>query len=156
MAEIQQATNSSDLTQKFIELVMMQAQQAALCLGQMEHPSTGKAEINLEAARMFIDHLEVIREKTKGNLSNEEEKILSRVLSELQLAFVHVAGASGASSQIQPHVHDENCTHGAHGDAAVETLDPPTTQSTVSSEPAPSKSVDEDEGKKKFSKSYGA
>ena len=66
MAEIQQATNSADLTQKFIELVMMQAQQAALCLGQMAHPSTGKAEINLDAARMFIDHLEIIREKTKG------------------------------------------------------------------------------------------
>ncbi|MEY2907101.1 MAG: hypothetical protein RLZZ408_1572, partial [Verrucomicrobiota bacterium] len=35
MAEIQQSTNSADLTQRFIELVMMNAQQAALCLGQM-------------------------------------------------------------------------------------------------------------------------
>ena len=154
MAEIQQATNSADLTQKFIELVMMQAQQAALCLGQMAHPSTGKAEINLDAAKMFIDHLEIIREKTKGNLSKDEEKILSSILSELQLAFVQVAGGAGATAHA--HVHDENCVHGDHGDAAVETFEQPTTQSTASSDPAPSKTVDEDEGKKKFSKSYGA
>ena len=156
MAEIQQATNSSDLTQKFIELVMMQAQQAALCLGQMEHPSTGKAEINLDAAKMFIDHLEIIREKTKGNLSKDEEKILSSVLSELQLAFVQVAGGAGGSAHGQPHVHDENCSHGDHGDAAGVIPEQPATQSTVSSEPVPSKTVDEDEGKKKFTKSYGA
>ena len=82
MAEIQQSTNSADLTQRFIELVMMNAQQAALCLGQMAHPSTGKAEVNLDAARMFIDHLEIIREKSRGNLSKDEEKILTSVLSE--------------------------------------------------------------------------
>ena len=153
MAEIQQATNSADLTQKFIELVMMQAQQAALCLGQMAHPSTGKAEINLDAARMFIDHLEIIREKTKGNLSKDEEKILTSVLSELQLAFVQVAGSAGTSA----HVHDENCAHGDDAHAVEPTPELAPAQPAASSVSSPSKpDSDPDEGKKKFTKSYGA
>jgi hypothetical protein len=150
MAEIQQATNSADLTQRFIELVMMNAQQAALCLGQMDHPSTGKAEVNLEAAKMFIDHLEIIKEKTRGNLNQDEEKILTSVLSELQLAFVQVSSGSvaGAESGAAGHVHDENCTH-AHDEATEPTLQSETPK-------AESTPAGEDEGKKKFTKSYGA
>jgi hypothetical protein len=152
MAEIQQATNSADLTQRFIELVMMNAQQAALCLGQMAHPSTGKAEVNLEAAKMFIDHLEIIKEKTRGNLSKDEEKILTSVLSELQLAFVQVSSGAGATGA--EHVHDENCSHG-------EQAHEPALETSTASEPAPStemKSIssEEEEGKKRFTKSYGS
>ncbi|MFZ4716541.1 MAG: DUF1844 domain-containing protein [Chthoniobacterales bacterium] len=147
MAEIQQSTNSADLTQRFIELVMMNAQQAALCLGQMAHPSTGKAEVNLDAAKMFIDHLEIIREKTRGNLSKDEEKILTSVLSELQMAFVQVSSAGGG------HVHDESCSHGDGG-----TMPPPQeSAATDSSELPEADSASGDDGsKKKFTKSYGA
>jgi hypothetical protein len=149
MAEIQQSTNSADLTQRFIELVMMNAQQAALCLGQMAHPSTGKAEVNLDAARMFIDHLEIIKEKTRGNLNKDEEKILTSVLSELQLAFVQVAQGGGG---VSGHVHDENCDHGNHTHDAV------TPESSAHPEAPKTETtpVPEDEGKKKFTKSYGA
>lgn len=153
MAEIQQATNSADLTQRFIELVMMNAQQAALCLGQMAHPSTGKAEVNIEAAKMFIDHLEIIREKTRGNLNKDEEKILTSVLSELQLAFVQVAKGGGGASG---HVHDEHCDHGDHSPETAEA----STASPAPAEPSADEvkpvSSGEDEGKKKFTKSYGA
>lgn len=148
MAEIQQSTNSADLTQRFIELVMMNAQQAALCLGQMAHPSTGKAEVNLDAAKMFIDHLEIIREKTRGNLSKDEEKILTSVLSELQLAFVQVSSGAGAAG----HVHDETCNHD-HGPAATEA---PAVESTTQVEmPKQEAAPSEEEGKKRFTKSYG-
>jgi len=41
---------------------------------------------------MFIDQLEMIREKTRGNLTPEEEKFLTGVLSELQMAFVQGRG----------------------------------------------------------------
>jgi len=153
MAEIQQSTNSADLTQRFIELVMMNAQQAALCLGQMAHPSTGKAEVNIEAAKMFIDHLEIIREKTRGNLNKDEEKILTSVLSELQLAFVQVAQGGGGASG---HVHDEHCDHGDHSPETAEA----STASPAPVEPSADEvkpvSSGEDEGKKKFTKSYGA
>jgi len=159
MAEIQQSTNSADLTQRFIELVMMNAQQAALCLGQMAHPSTGKAEVNIEAAKMFIDHLEIIREKTRGNLNKDEEKILTSVLSELQMAFVQVAkGAQGAhgGGAASGHVHDEHCDHGDHSPETAEA----STASPAPVEPSADEvkpvSSGEDEGKKKFTKSYGA
>lgn len=152
MAEIQQSTNSADLTQRFIELVMMNAQQAALCLGQMAHPSTGKAEVNLDAAQMFIDHLEIIKEKTRGNLNKDEEKILTSVLSELQLAFVQVAQVAQGGGASSGHVHDENCDHGDHTHDSV-TPEIPTQPEAPKTETTP---VAEDEGKKKFTKSYGA
>jgi hypothetical protein len=153
MAEIQQVNSSADLTQRFIELVMMNAQQAALCLGQMPHPSTGKAEVNLDAAKMFIDHLEIIREKTRGNLNKDEEKILASILSELQLAFVQVAGGHVAHTD---HVHNESGDH-----EHVETSTPevpvaaPVAPQPETPSPAPSASDDE-EGKKRFTKSYGS
>lgn len=147
MAEIQQSTNSADLTQRFIEFVMMNAQQASLCLGLIAHPSTGKAEVNLQAAKMFIDHLEIIHEKTRGNLTKDEEKILSSVLAELRMAFVQVS--SGAAG----HVHDENCRHGdAHG-AAPAAADAPVAQTEATKDEPPAA---EEEGKKKFTKTYGA
>ena len=140
MAEIQQSTNSADLTQRFIEFIMMQAQQAALCLGQIPHPTSGKPEVNLEAARMFIDHLEIVKEKTLGNLSKDEEKILTSILSELQLAFVHVA-KGGAQSPETPSADS----------AAADSPEP-----IIHPESDVSPSQSEDEGKKKFTKSYGA
>ena len=154
MAEIQQSTNSADLTQRFIELVMMNAQQAALCLGQMAHPSTGKAEVNLDAARMFIDHLEIIREKTRGNLNKDEEKILTSVLSELQMAFVQVA-SSGVGVAAE-HVHDENCDHGDHGHEAPPAPESKPDEPFIVSDSDSPKSSDEEDGKKRFTKSYGS
>src|SRR5438874_12642682 len=76
MAEVQTVTNSGEVAQRFIEFVMMQAQHAALFLGQIPNPQSGKAEVNLEMAKMFIDQLAMIQEKTRGNLSSEEGTIL--------------------------------------------------------------------------------
>ena len=99
MAEVQTSTNSGELAQRFIEFVMMQAQNAALFLGQIPNPQTGKGEVNLEVANMFIDQLAMIQEKTRGNLSNEESAVLRNTLSNLQLAYVEVSrGASSAAS----------------------------------------------------------
>ena len=100
MAEVQTTTQSGELTQRFIEFVMMQAQNAALFLGQIPNPQTGQAEVNLEVARMFIDQLAMIQEKTRGNLTSEEATVLRNALSNLQMAFVEVSQGgepSGAS-----------------------------------------------------------
>jgi len=83
------------MTQRFIEFVMMHAQNAALFLGQIPNPKTGQPEINLDLARMFIDQLEMIQEKTRGNLTNEETAVLRNAISNLQMAYVEVAGESG-------------------------------------------------------------
>ena len=84
MAEVQTSTQSGELSQRFIEFVMMHAQNAALFLGQIPNPSTGQGEVNLELAKMFIDQLAMIQEKTRGNLTNDESTVLRNTLSNLQ------------------------------------------------------------------------
>src|SRR5437868_15512330 len=91
MAEVQTSTQSGELSQRFIELVMMHAQNAALFLGQIPNPKTGEGEVNLDLARMFIDQLAMIQEKTRGNLTNEESTVLRNTLSNLQMVYVEVA-----------------------------------------------------------------
>lgn len=132
MAEIQKTdSHSSAMVQRFVEFIMLQAQQAMLCLGRLPHPTTGETTVNLEAARMFIDHLELLREKTQGNLSKEEETILNNILAELQMNFVQVQGGAAGASVAAP----------------VE---------ASFKEPSSVESVSTTEDKKKFSKSYGA
>src|SRR5213075_329342 len=93
MAEVQTNTQSlGEISQRFVEFVMMQAQNAALFLGQIPNPQTGKGEVNLELAKMFIDQLGMIQEKTRGNLSNEEATVLRNAISNLQMVFVEVSG----------------------------------------------------------------
>ena len=94
MAEVQKTVQSGELTQRFIEFVMMTAQNAALFLGQIPNPKTGEPEVNLDLARMFIDQLEMIQEKTRGNLTNEETMVLRNTLSNLQMAFVEASGSA--------------------------------------------------------------
>src|ERR1700756_3884608 len=91
MAEVQKTTLSGELSQRFIEFVVMHAQNAALFLGQIPNPKTGEPEVNLDLARMFIDQLAMIQEKTRGNLTSEEAKVLSNALSNLQMAYVEGA-----------------------------------------------------------------
>src|SRR6202049_4066322 len=90
MAEVQTSVQSGELSQRFIEFVMMQAQNAALFLGQIPNPKTGQGEVNLELAKMFIDQLAMIQEKTRGNLSSEEAAVLRNTLSNLQMVYVEV------------------------------------------------------------------
>jgi len=151
MAEVQKTTLSGELTQRFIEFVVMHAQNAALFLGQIPNPKTGEAEINLDLARMFIDQLAMIQEKTRGNLTSEEAKVLSNALSNLQMAYVEASG--GARTQPPP----------SRGEGALETAEPEASQTQVEqpsatqSEPStPITSTEpEAESRKKFTKSYG-
>lgn len=150
MAEFQSIDQSSgQLTQRFIEFVMMQAQQAALCMGKLKHPSTGEASINLPAAQMFIDHLELIREKTRGNLSKEEDEILNSIISELQITFVQVSKEAGAATNSS----EETSTAKATEEKKVEEK---ATESTAADSENKEEENKEEENKKKFSKSYGA
>ena len=141
MAEIQTNTQTGELTQRFIEFVMMQAQNAALFLGQIPNPQTGQPEVNLEVARMFIDQLSMIQEKTRGNLTNEETTVLRNALSGLQMAFVEASQGKGApAAPSTPESPRETAP------AAEPSSDAP--------EVAPADS--EVESRKKFTKSYGA
>ena len=72
----------------FASMVMQQTQMAMLYLGQMPHPETGQPVHDFEAAQMFIDQLEMLEAKTKGNLSKEEAALLKQSLSSARLAFL--------------------------------------------------------------------
>jgi Domain of unknown function (DUF1844) len=146
MAEVQTSTQSGELSQRFIEFVMMHAQNAALFLGQIPNPKTGEGEVNLELAKMFIDQLAMIQEKTRGNLTNEESTVLRNALSNLQMAYVEVAReAPKGAAQPQPE------------QPTPPSPKPEEQTSTGTPEPsAPISSTEsETESKKKFTKSYG-
>lgn len=72
----------------FIQLVLQNQQMAMMSLGKIENPIAGKTEKNLEFAKLSIDTLDMLREKTKGNLSEYEEKFLNETLKEVKLAYV--------------------------------------------------------------------
>ena len=72
----------------FILFVSGFATQALIALGQFENPMTKKREANLDQARYTIDTLKMIQEKTKGNLTPEEEKYLEGVLYDLRMSYV--------------------------------------------------------------------
>lgn len=57
-------------------------------LGKVANPLTGKIERNLEQAKYSIDILIVLKEKTKGNLTNEEENSLNQAIANLQMNYV--------------------------------------------------------------------
>jgi hypothetical protein len=145
MAEVQKTTQSGEMSQRFIEFVVMHAQNAALFLGPIPNPKTGEGEVNLDLARMFIDQLAMIQEKTRGNLTSEETKVLSNALSNLQMAYVEVARES---------------PKGAGQPEAPEAAPPPKPAeqpSPAASEPSPpvTSTEPETESRKKFTKSYG-
>jgi hypothetical protein len=146
MAEVQTNTQSGEMSQRFIEFVMMQAQNAALFLGQIPNPQTGKGEVNLELAKMFIDQLAMIQEKTRGNLTNEETAVLRNTLSNLQMAFVEV------SRQVREGTTEPEA---APESPEAEADDTAASPSAKEAEP-PSTSASESESRKKFTKSYGA
>ncbi len=58
-----------------------------LSLGLMQNPATGKTHVNLDQARMLVLDLEMLQEKTRGNLSDFEEKHLDKVASDLRHAY---------------------------------------------------------------------
>lgn len=62
--------------------------QAMIAMGKLENPLTGKTEINYDQARFLIDTLEIIKEKTKNNLSSQEEALLNDYLFNLRMMYV--------------------------------------------------------------------
>ncbi|HNV86656.1 MAG TPA: DUF1844 domain-containing protein [Candidatus Omnitrophota bacterium] len=62
--------------------------QVLIHLGQIEDPVSKKKEINLEAAHEIIDLLAMLKEKTKGNLTREEDALLTHLIPDLQMRYV--------------------------------------------------------------------
>lgn len=83
--------NSEKSTPMFLSLVMTFHAAAMQQMGKVKHPLTDKIEKDLEQAQMSIDILDMLQEKTRGNLSDDEAKLLGNVLQELKLNYVDEA-----------------------------------------------------------------
>lgn len=75
----------------FTTLVSTMATQALLALGLIADPRSGQRYLSLDVARHHIDMLTVIEQKTKGNLTEQEQELVSGTLYELRQHYIQVA-----------------------------------------------------------------
>ena len=156
MAELQEAKNTGEDSARFIEFVMMQAQNASLFLGLIPNPHSGQPEVNLDLARMFIDQLSMIQGKTRGNLTTEETGVLRNALTNLQMAFFEVSQGQGSpgsprpTAPAQPPLEEDPAREEGRIPAATAEA-PPAAAPPTAAPPA-----EPQESRKRFSKSYGS
>jgi hypothetical protein len=74
----------------FATFVVSLSHSALLHLGDAPHPDTNQVEKNLLLARQTIDLLGLLEEKTKGNLTGDEERLLTQVLFDVRMRFLEV------------------------------------------------------------------
>jgi hypothetical protein len=123
------------LSALFGQLVLQQANMAMMLLGKVAHPESGEVVKDLDAARLFIDQLEMLEAKTKGNLNKQEASLLKQSLMSLRMAFVEAVDSPQTQAGTKP------------AEPAAAPSAGPTT------EPSQAPSTDEDH-RKKFSKKY--
>jgi hypothetical protein len=159
MAELQKNNSpvgNAEMAQRFVQFVMMQTQNIYYLLGRIPSPDGRAVPPNLEAAKLFIDQLEMVQEKTRSNLSAQETQILDEALKNSRLAFVEASGGTPASmmpsrSPMGDFPLDEELPEDEPHDAPA-----PEAKAPAASKPAePAPVAEPTENKKKFTKSYG-
>lgn len=147
---------NAEMAQRFVQFVMLQVQNIFYVLGRIPSQDGRPMPPNLEAAKMLVDQLEMIQEKTRGNLSTQEGTILEDALKNVRLAFVETSGGTPAS-MMPP-------SPGMGGFPLEEEEEEPApapapAKSSASAGAAPSSAPTakpaEEENKKKFTKTYG-
>jgi hypothetical protein len=84
--------------------------QALMAFGRVPNPITQQSLKNLDTARHFIDTLEMLQQKTAGNLEQDEQRLLDEVLHQLRMSYMQEQSASGSAEPTLPEA-------GAEGDA---------------------------------------
>jgi hypothetical protein len=123
----------------FASMVMQNSNMALIFLGETPNPQTGQTSPDLEHAKYFIDLLEMLAVKTKGNLDKHEDALLKQSLTHLRLSFVEAVQrppqpASPASTPATPPMDEQET---------------PVTEPAASAE-----KTEESDSRKKFSKKY--
>jgi hypothetical protein len=75
----------------FATFILSLSHSALMHLGDAPNPETGKIEKNLPLARQTIDLISMLDEKTKGNLTGDEERLIGQVLYDLQMRYVELS-----------------------------------------------------------------
>jgi hypothetical protein len=94
MAVVQKSTEAGEMTQLFIQFVMMQQHQALLALGRHPNPIPGSPPANLALGKALVEQLAMIQQKTSGNLNPDEEGVLKSALDTVQAAYQEATKAS--------------------------------------------------------------
>ena len=79
-------------------LVTTLATEALVALGQVPHPATGELHAHRHQAQYLIDTIDILRQKTKGNLTPSEQQMFESVLHQLRMVFLETAGAHSPAS----------------------------------------------------------
>lgn len=139
------ASREEIMSALFAHMVIQQTNMALMLLGKVPHPETGEMFQEVESAKMFIDQLEMLEVKTKGNLDKREEGLLKQSLMALRMAYVEVVDGPAAMPTVTPAAAP-----------AVETAKPAEPVATASAAPAAPTPVitKEAESQKKFTKKY--
>jgi hypothetical protein len=150
----------------FMNMVMQNTNMAAMFLGKVPHPQTGQPIKDLESAQMFIDQLEMLAFKTRGNLSEQEKQLLQESLVSLRMAFVEElrkAGIPVPDSLTQSAAQNSETQKAAPSISPASSPQPapqaaaaapaPTAPPAAAPEP-PKPGAAEEESRKRFSKKY--
>lgn len=126
----------------FAHMVIQHTNMAMLMLGKVPHPETGEKMADLEAAKMFVDQLEMLEFKTKGNLGKQEDGLLKQSLMAARLAFVEAMEAQASEASPAPAAPAEKLENQPASPEAVK----PIVESAASAA--------DEESRKRFSKKY--
>lgn len=128
----------------FAQMIMQLSNMAMMLLGKVPDPQSGQTIRDLEAAKLFIDQLEALEAKTKGNLTKEEDALLKQTLMALRLAFVEAVESPKPAGKIE---------------ASPTPAATPTLPAAPENKTAPAQSTDaatEESSGKRFSKKYSS
>ena len=153
---MEEATPEQIMSAIFANMVMQNAQMAAMFLGRVPHPQTGQPVKDLESAQMFIDQLEMLAYKTRGNLDDEEKQLIQQNLIALRMAFVEELRKAGIP--VPEHLTESAAPAPSPSPAPkVEPAPQPTPATAPSATTPPSSATpapSEEESRKRFTKKY--
>lgn len=144
-AALRELSREEMMSALFEHMVVQNTNMALMFLGKVPHPQSGESVYDIQAARLFIDQLEMLEFKTKGNLTRDEEKLLKQSLTPLRLAFFEAV-----EHPPKPEAKKEQVSPAAEPKTAPETkAEPAESEPRVTADDA-----GDAESRKRYSKRY--
>jgi hypothetical protein len=161
---MEEPTPQEIMSALFANMVIQNTNMALMFLGKVPHPQTGQPVKDLESAQMFIDQLEMLAYKTRGNLDQEEQQLLRQSLVSLRMAFVeelrregipvpeHLLPQQGQGQGTAPAPQAQPAA--AAPQSSTPAPQPAAAAPSPSAAPPPAPAAEPEESRKKFSKKY--
>ncbi len=104
----------------FMALILNFQMSAMIGMGKMANPLSNKIERNLDEAKRSIDMANMLANKTKGNLEDDEDRLMQNVLTELRLNFVQESAKPDPEPEAQEETKEETSEPAQEGEEAEE------------------------------------